>query len=169
MTAPGARAPRTRASHGVVRWARAAVIALLAALAVLIHHEAAAVAIGPTSSPAAHVMTPGMLMSGSHAAPATTTSGHGHGSAVARTAAQTARPPAAAVPTMISADGPACDGMAVQHCSTASLEVVKLAPPAQSLAPQDLAADEVVTSGAKAAGTVGRAPPDLTVLSQLRI
>lgn len=165
MAAPGACAPQTRASHGVVRWARAAVIALLAALAVLIHHESAAVAIGPTSSPAAHVMTPGMVMSGSDAAPATATSGHGQGSA----AAQTARPTGASAPTMIRAGGPACDGMAMQHCSTASLEVVKLAPPAQSPAPQDLAAHEVVTSGAKAAGTVGRAPPDLSVLSQLRI
>jgi hypothetical protein len=165
MTAPGAWAPRTRASHGVVRWARAAVIALLAALAVLIHHESAAVAIGPNSSPAAHVMTPGMVMSGSHAARATATSGHGHASA----AAHTVKPTADAVPTMISADGPACAGMATQHCSTASLEVVKLAPPARSPAPQGLAAHEAVSSGAKAAATVGRAPPDLAVLSQLRI
>ncbi|WP_189788071.1 hypothetical protein [Streptomyces capitiformicae] len=165
MTAPGALAPPTRASHGVVRWAHAAVITLLTALAVLIHHESAAVAIGPPSSPAAHVMTPGMVMSGTHAAPATAMSGHGHGSATA----QTSKPTAATVPTMIPADGPACDGMAMQHCSTASLQVVKLAPPTQSLAPQDLAAHEVVPSGARAAGTVGRAPPDLSVLSQLRI
>jgi hypothetical protein len=50
MTAPGAWPPPTRAAYGVVGWARAAVIALLAALAVLIHHESVAVAIGPTSS-----------------------------------------------------------------------------------------------------------------------
>jgi hypothetical protein len=145
MTAPGAWAPPTRASHGVVGWARAAVIALLAALAVLIHHESVAVAIGPTSSPAGHVMTPGTVMPGSHAAPA------------------------AAVPTMVSAQSPACGGMTMQHCSAASLEVVKLVPPARSPAPHDLAGYEVVTSGPKDTRIVGRAPPDLSVLSQLRI
>jgi hypothetical protein len=120
MTAPGAPVPPTRASHGVGRWTRVAVIALLAALAVLVHHETSA------------------------------------------------------VPMAISADGTACDGMAcggtaMQHCSTASLEIVKLAPPAQSPVPQGRAAHDVLTSRAKAAGTTGRAPPDLSVLSQLRI
>ena len=133
MTAPGAPVPPTRASHGVGRWTRVAVIALLAALAVLVHHESSAVPIG-------------------HAAPVT----------------------AMAVPMAISADGTACDGMAcggtaMQHCSTASLEIVKLAPPAQSPVPQGRAAHDVLTSRAKAAGTTGRAPPDLSVLSQLRI
>ncbi|MCF1593212.1 hypothetical protein [Streptomyces muensis] len=135
MTRPGA-------------WARAALIALLAAFAVLVHHESPAVPVGPAASPAAHVMTPA-----------------GHESAAARAA----EPIAAALSTAISAHGPACDGMPLQHCSTASLEVVKLAPPARSPAPQDPAAHEAVTSGATAAGTVGRAPPDLSVLSQLRI
>ena len=143
MTAPGAHAPRTRASHGVVRWTRAAVIALLAALAVLIHHESAGVATEPASAPAAHVMTYGMPMSGGHAAPVRATT--------------------------ISAEGAACEGMAMQHCSAASLDVVKLLPPARSPAPQDSAAHEAVTAGTKAAGTVCRAPPDLSVLSQLRI
>lgn len=164
MTAGGAWAPRTRASHGVVRLARAAVIALLAALAVLIHHETAAAALGPASSSAAHAMTPGMVMADSHPAPVTATSGHAHGS----TAAQGAEP-TAATPTMNSADGLACSGMAMQHCSTASFEVVKLAPPAQTPVPWGLTMHGVATRGPKAAGTVDRAPPDLSVLSQLRI
>ncbi|MCX4624635.1 hypothetical protein [Streptomyces albogriseolus] len=144
--------------------ARAAVIALLAALAVLIHHETAAAAIGPTSSSAAHAMTPGMAMANSHPASATAMSGHAHGS----TAAQDAKLTSATL-MMNSADGLACSGMAMQHCSTASFEVVKLAPPAQTLVPWGLATHGAVTTGPKAAGTVDRAPPDLSVLSQLRL
>ncbi len=169
MNLTGVWAPPTRASHGVVRWARGVVIALLAALAVLIHHESAAVAVGPVSSSAAHIMTPGMVpgmaMSGGRAAPSQATTGHGHGSA----AAQDAERAPAAGPAMISAEGPACDGMHMPHCSAASLEVVKLAPPAPTPVFQDPAAQEAAASGAKAAGTVGRAPPDLSVLSRLRI
>ncbi|MGP4011669.1 hypothetical protein [Streptomyces sp. 4N124] len=165
MTAPGAWAPRTYASHGVVRWARAAVIALLAALAVLIHHETAAAAIGSAPSSAAHVMTPGMVMSGSHAGPATAMSGQEHGGA----AAQAAEPKTVAVPAKSSADSPPCSGMTMQHCATASFEVVKPAPPARSPVPWGLAVPGAVATGLKAAGTVNRAPPDLSVLSQLRI
>ncbi|MFC8094846.1 hypothetical protein [Streptomyces sp. NPDC057301] len=144
--------------------ARAAVIALLAALAVLIHHETVAAAIGPTSSSAAHAMTPGMVMADSHPTPATNMSAHAHGS----TAAQGAEP-TAAVPAMNRADGLACSGMAMQHCSTASFEVVNLAPPAQTPVPWGLTATGAVTAGPKSAGNVDRAPPDLSVLSQLRI
>ncbi|MGA5189251.1 hypothetical protein ACPCSL_22040 [Streptomyces griseoincarnatus] len=165
MAAPGAWAPRIHASHGAVRWARAAVIALLAALAVLIHHETAAAAIGSTPSSAAHVMTPGMVMSGSHAAAATAMSVHGHGSA----AAQAAEPTTAAVPTKSNADSPPCSGMTMQHCATASFEVVKLAPPTQTPVPLGLAVPGAAATGPMAAGTVNRAPPDLSVLSQLRI
>ncbi|MEV1079170.1 hypothetical protein AB0I98_13105 [Streptomyces sp. NPDC050211] len=165
MTAPGAWAPRTYASHGVVRWARAAVIALLAALAVLIHHETAAAAIGANPSSAAHVMMPGMVMSGSDAAPATAMSGHGRAGA----AAQAAEPAPAAVPAKSSADSPPCSGMTMQHCATATFEVVKPAPPTQSPEPWGLAVPGAVATGPKAAGTVNRAPPDLSALSQLRI
>lgn len=167
MTARGAWAPRTHAAHGVVRWVRAAVIALFAALAVLIHHETAAAAIGSTTSSAPHVMTPGMVMSGGHAAPATAMSGHGHGPA--STAGQAAESTTAAAPTMSSADGPPCSGMAMQHCSTGSFEVVKLPVPVQTSAPWGLAAPEAVATGPASAGTADRAPPDLSVLSQLRI
>ncbi|MXM67993.1 hypothetical protein GR925_32310 [Streptomyces sp. HUCO-GS316] len=169
MTAPEAWAPRTRASRGAVRWAGAAVIALLAALAVLMHHETADAAIGRTSGSAAHVMTPGMVMADSHAAPATTVSGHGHGHGHGHTAGQAAEPRAGTAPATSSSHGPACSGMAMQHCSTASLEVIKLAAPSQTPVPWRLAAYGAVATGPKAAGTVDRAPPDLSVLSQLRI
>lgn len=164
MTAWGAWVPRTRASRDVVRWARAAVITLLAALAVLIHHETAAAAFGSTSSSAAHVMTPGMVMAGRHAPPATAMSGHAHGSTSAQAAAPTANAPA-----MNGGGGPACSGMAMQHCSTASLEVVKVAAPRETPASWDLPAHGAVATGPEAAGAVDRAPPDLSVLSQLRM
>lgn len=165
MPPRGACAPRTHAAHGVVRWVRAAVIALLAALAVLIHHETVAVAIGPTASSATHVMTSGMVMSGGHSAPATAMSGHEHGS----TAGQAAEPTMASAPPMSSADGPPCSGVAMQHCSTGSLEVVKVPVPVQTPAPWGLPAPGAVAAAPHSAGTVDRAPPDLSVLSQLRI
>lgn len=165
MTVRGAWAPRTRASHGVVRWASAAVIALLAASAVLIHHETAAAALSPASSPAAHLMMPGMVMAGGDAAPAVESPVHAHHS----TSGTSAQPPKAAGSPMTSADATPCSGMAMQHCSTASLEVVKLAPPAQTPERWTLAVPAAVGTGPKAGRTVERAPPDLSVLSQLRI
>ncbi|MFI2629070.1 hypothetical protein ACH5A2_01505 [Streptomyces collinus] len=165
MTVRGALAPRTHAAHGVFRWERAAVIALLAALAVLIHHETAPASIGTTASSAMHVMTPGMVMSSGHAAPATVMAGHGHGG----TAGHAAEPRDAAAPKTSSADGPPCSGMAMEHCSTGSLEIVKLPVPAKNSVPWGLAAAEAVATGPKSAGRDDRAPPDLSVLSRLRI
>ncbi|MDN0199960.1 hypothetical protein [Streptomyces sp. S.PNR 29] len=159
MTARGAWPPRIRASQGVARLARAAVIAVLAAFAVLVHHETAAAAVSSTSASVAHVMTPGMVMADSPVAPASAMSGHAHGSTTVHAADQ----------TMNSADGLACSGMAMQHCSTASFEVVKLAAPGLTPGQPGLAAHSAVAPGPKAAGTLDRAPPDLSVLSQLRI
>lgn len=139
-TARGAWSLRTRASRAAVRWERAAVIALLAAFAVLIHHETPASAIEPTPSSAVHVMTPGMVMAGSHGAPATAVSGHAHGRAPAQAAV-----PTATAPATNSADGPACSSTAMQHCSTASLDVVKLAAPQETPAPWDPPARGAVT------------------------
>ncbi|QOV33861.1 hypothetical protein IM697_27165 [Streptomyces ferrugineus] len=144
MTAQEACTSRTRASHGAVRWARAAVIALLTAIAVLMHHETTAVPAGSPSSSAAHAAMPGMVTPAGPAAPS-------------------------AIPTKSSADDPACSGTAMQHCSAAGLEVVKLPVPLRTFAPGSLAAPGAAATGPKAAGTVERAPPDLSVLSQLRI
>lgn len=164
MTAQGAWTPRTRASHGAVRWARAVVIALSAALAVLIHHETAAAAIGPASSTAVHLMTPGTTMPGSHE-PAPAMPGHRHTSTVVQDTMSTT----AATQATFSADEMPCSGMGMQHCSTGSLETVKLPIPAQTPTSLGLAVYGAVAAGPKAAGTVDRAPPDLSVLSQLRI
>lgn len=174
MTVRGASAPRTDAAYGVVRRVRAAVIALLAALAVLIHHETAAASTGPTVTSALHVMTPGMVAAGGHAAPATAMAGHGHGGtaqhpAHAGAAGQAAEPSDAAAPVTSSTDGPPCSGMAMEHCSTGSLETVKLPMPVPNAVPWGLAAAEAVAAGPKSASRDGRAPPDLSVLSQLRM
>ncbi|GGS06170.1 hypothetical protein GCM10010236_70800 [Streptomyces eurythermus] len=162
MTAQAVWALRTRASRGAVRWAGAAVIALLVALAVLIHHETA-VAGSSTPSAATHVMTPGMVMTDSRSGPEPIP-GHGHGSGPEQTAE-----PIVTAPPMGSAHGQACSGMAMQHCATASFEVVKLVPPTQSRESSGLASYGAVTAAPKVAGAADRAPPDLSVLSQLRI
>ncbi|MEU1850755.1 hypothetical protein ABZ499_16140 [Streptomyces sp. NPDC019990] len=165
MTPRGAWAPRTRAAHGAVRWVPAAVIALLAALAVLMHHETAPAAIGSAAPSARHAMTPGTMMPGGHAAPVTTMSGHRHTSA----AGQAAEPTTAAPSTMSGADGPLCSGMAMQHCSTAGSAAVKVPVPIRTWVPWQLPAPGAVAPGPHSAGTAQRAPPDLSVLSQLRI
>ncbi|MGW2619368.1 hypothetical protein [Streptomyces sp. NPDC001500] len=144
---------------------RAAVVALLAALAVLIHHETVAVAIGSTPSTAVHVMAPGMTTLAGEAAPTTVMAGQRHGNARHRAV----KPARAAAPAELRTDGMSCSGMAMDHCSSASPEVVKVPPPAQSQGSSGLFPHETVTTGPKAVGTVGRAPPDLSVLSQLRI
>ncbi|WP_416980493.1 DUF6153 family protein [Streptomyces sp. T028] len=62
-----------------------------------------------------------------------------------------------------------CAGMAMQHCAPVSVDKVALVPPPDSSVPDDLAAQGAAVLGAVPAAAVGRAPPDLSVLSQLRI
>jgi hypothetical protein len=62
----------------------------------------------------------------------------------------------------------ACATAGMQHCITASVEVANLAVPPQGLAGQS-ANPYPARSGPVSAGTIGRAPPDLSVLSQPRI
>ncbi|MFJ6659880.1 hypothetical protein ACIQNG_26535 [Streptomyces sp. NPDC091377] len=164
MTARGARAPRTRASHGAVRWARAAVIALSAVLAVLIHHETAAATIGPTSWTTPHLMAPGTAMPGHAQAPAMS------GDRPTITSVQDPRPTTVVARRMISVDTAPCSGTTMEHCSTGSLvETVKLPVPERTPTSWALTPYGTVTAGSQAAGTVERAPPDLSVLAQLRI
>jgi hypothetical protein len=161
MAVQAALASRTRAPRGVARWTRAAVIALFAALAVLIHHEAMATPMPPSPSSAMHEMPGGMVMAGDPAPPAMEMPGHAHGAAVAE--------PAAAA---LAADGSvsaACAGMGMQHCAPVSVDEVTLVPPADSSVSGDLHAYGAAVPGAMPAGAVGRAPPDLSALSQLRI
>ncbi|MGW4103432.1 hypothetical protein [Streptomyces sp. NPDC004976] len=148
MATPSARA-------GAVRWARGVVLALGAALAVLVHHETAAIAVTsvPSAPHAGHVM-PGVVSSPAAAMPLSSAVGH------------TDVPGASA--SADSSPHSACATAGMQHCTTASVEVVKLAVPPQGLAGQS-ANPYQARSGPVPAGTIGRAPPDLSVLSQLRI
>lgn len=169
MTVREALVSRTRAPLGAVRWTRAAVIALFAALAVLVHHETAAAALASASSSSVHVMPGrhGTMMAGGASGQSQSMgmSAHAHGGPSARTAEL----PATATPAVVSDDGPACSGMVMQHCASASVDAVKLVPPAASWVPRSLNPHDAATTGPKVDGTVGRAPPDLSVLSQLRI
>ncbi|MFC4463539.1 hypothetical protein ACFPH6_02765 [Streptomyces xiangluensis] len=141
-----------------VRWACSAVTALLAALAVLIHHETAAITATPVqhaihSTHVGHAM-PGMASSSAAAVPQGTAADH----------TDTLDAPAPAH----GADGSACADPGMQHCTTASVDTVKLAPPPQRHG-QQTANPYQAKPGRWPTGTISRAPPDLSVLSQLRI
>ncbi|GLW47492.1 hypothetical protein Stsp02_31540 [Streptomyces sp. NBRC 14336] len=164
MAVQAALASRTSAPRDAARWTRAVVIALFAALAVLIHHEATAAPMAPSPSSAVHVMPGGMVMTGDPAPRAMETSGHAHAAAAASPAAA-----AGAGPAADGSDSAACAGMGMQHCAPVSVDEVTLVPPADSSASGDLNAHGAAALGAVPAGAVGRAPPDLSVLSQLRI
>ena len=153
MTAGEAR--RVRARSGAVRWSRAVVLALIAALAVLVHHETAAGAVTRIPSSAASVMSgiPGMGSMSSMTMPMDP-AGH--------------EAPRAGTLAADSVDG-ACSGMAMQHCSAAGVDTLKLAPPSEPALGQDDAATPGAPTSRDIPGTVSRAPPDLSVLSRLLI
>lgn len=152
MTVRGTSTPRNRARQGVGRVGRvvcAAVVAVLAALAVLAHHELSAT---PTTG---HVMA---MPAGDTASVA----GHRHGRTVGQAALN-------GVPQVGGVDRAACSGTAMQHCSAAGLEALKLRAPLEAPVLWSPAEAEAVVGVPEATGTVERAPPDLSVLSQLRI
>lgn len=130
-----------------VRLAYAAVVALCAALVVLVHHESAAFAVSPV--PVQSSMRAAM----SHDV-------HGSASVVHEGTR-------AAAPVAHSDGAGACSAMGGQHCSSASLSTVTLAPPSP-VPGSRIAALALVAGSAPPARTVGRAPPDLFVLSSLR-
>lgn len=138
-----------------VRRSRGAVIALLAVLVVLIHHEATVVT-APPLHPATHVehAMPGMAPSSAAAMPQGFAADHPH--------ALGAPAPAHGVA------GSACADPGTLHCATASVEVFKLAVPPPGHVEQT-ANPYQAEAGALATRTINRAPPDLSVLSLLRI
>jgi hypothetical protein len=136
------------AGSAALRWTRAAVIALVAGLAVLLHHETAAAIthVPPAQASASmhHTATSAMAVhTGDHTAPAGVTA-----------------------PTAAHEDDGACSGTAMQHCSAASVDSLKLMPPHQ-LAIGCPPAIHPGAAGRDVPGTTGRAPPDLSVLSRL--
>ncbi|WP_328478523.1 DUF6153 family protein [Streptomyces sp. NBC_00377] len=131
-----------------VRWVCGVFIALCAALAVLVHHETAAMA--TASVPRASSMS---MTGAAHA-----------GHVMPDVGAPTSWEPSS--PNTDETGGCATPGM--QHCATASVDSVQLAVPAENeFSP--LADLREAMAGRAPAAAVGRAPPDLSVLSQLRI
>ncbi|MEV7387934.1 hypothetical protein [Streptomyces sp. NPDC091215] len=140
-----------RPRGSALRWTWAAVVALLAALAVLVHHDAA---VSATPATAMSVM-PGMH----HTAAAQATAQTGHEEA-ARTVA----------PAMDHDGGGACSGPAMQHCSSGDVGTPQLLTP-PSAVPHAVQGSPVqgIRAGHGLSGISHRAPPDLSVLSRLLI
>ncbi|OIK06137.1 hypothetical protein [Streptomyces monashensis] len=133
------------------RWTWATVVALLAALAVLIHHDSVG-AVTPTTAMSA---MPGT----DHTASVRTTARTGHHEA-ARTAA----------PAMDHDGGGACSGPAMQHCSSGDVGTPRLLAPPSALAHTvHGSATPGFPHGRSPSGVAYRAPPDLSVLSRLLI
>ncbi|MEV6791902.1 hypothetical protein AB0M87_07895 [Streptomyces sp. NPDC051320] len=136
-----------------LRWTWAAVLALVAAFAVLVHHDT----VGVATPTAAMGVRPGM----------------DHGAVVPTQAiAQTVHDQAgqAVAPATDHDGGGPCSGPSMQHCSSGDVGTPQLlAPPAAlhhavqgSSVPGALAAQ-------RPSGIWHRAPPDLSVLSRLLI
>ncbi|MFJ9011618.1 hypothetical protein [Streptomyces canus] len=149
---------RRTGPHGsAVRWTWAAVVALLAALAVLVHHD--------TMSPA----TPNPALSATSTMP-----GMDHGSAamtdMTEATASAGHDAAFQVTGMVMGDdGGACSGMAMQHCSAGDIGTAKFAPPPAVTHVDRDEATYGVPAGHGPRGEPDRAPPDLSVLSRLLI
>ncbi|MFF7642877.1 hypothetical protein [Streptomyces canus] len=141
---------RTPAHGSAMRWTWAAVVALIAALAVLVHHDTSAAAV---RTPVMSAM-PGMDHVSEAMAPTAVSAGHG---------------------TVLGAAGPdtgddgACSGPAMQHCSSGDPGTAQLAPP--PAVPYATWADTAygAPAGHDPPGVSHRAPPDLAVLSRLLI
>ncbi|MGW3645769.1 DUF6153 family protein [Streptomyces sp. NPDC000878] len=140
---------RTARSGGIaVRWAYGVFLTVCVALAVLVHHETSAMGVSSMPS-AAHAVMPGMAHA-AHVMPDETA-------------------PSVSDDSSHSAhDNGTCAAPGMQHCATASIDSVQLAAPARA-AFDPLAHLSQAVAGRAPGATLGRAPPDLSVLSQLRI
>ncbi|MFI1735039.1 DUF6153 family protein [Streptomyces acidicola] len=126
-------------------------LTLCAVLAVLLHHELPGAPVPTASAPAVH-----HAMSG----PASASAAH--------TRAGPPGPDASAQHTAAAgADGAVCPSMAME-CSAAGVSAVQLAAPPESPVPA-VPAEYATVAGVDIARSVNRGPPDLSVLSQLRI
>lgn len=149
-----------RSGGGTVRWVYGVLIALCAALAVLVHHETAAM--GASSMRASWPVMDTVSMSAVAASSMPSGAHAGHVMPDEGTSISWQSPS----PNTADAGGCAAPGM--QHCSTASVDSVQLAVPAENeFSP--LVDLREATAARAPAGVIERAPPDLSVLSQLRI
>ncbi|CCK25809.1 putative secreted protein [Streptomyces davaonensis JCM 4913] len=143
MTAREFTRPRT---GGTARWTRGMLVTLCAVFAVLLHHELPGATAQSASATAMHALPGSPSTSGPHR--------HADPSDPGTTA--------------LGAGGAACPSMAMHLCSAAGVSFVHL----PALAPSPISvlpAHHPTVPGAVAARSTDRAPPDLSVLSQLRI
>ncbi|MFE9446764.1 hypothetical protein [Streptomyces sp. NPDC006739] len=141
-------AARTGRGGGTaVRWAYGVIVALCAALAVLVHHEVPSTGLSPMSG-MSHVLPAGTSPD-RHASP------------------DAAQPSRADTATHPPHDG-ACSASGTQHCAAAGVNSLHLAVPAHSTLPTPATPAPTLSRHAPGA-VVSRAPPDLSVLSRLRI
>lgn len=151
-----------------VRWTYGVLIALCAALAVLVHHDTASMgaSAGITTSSMSEVAGSSMP-GGSHAAhmagssmPSASHAGH--------VMPDEGDSPTWAPSSPSSADAGGCSASGMQHCTTAGVASVQLAVPDEGKCSPLISLREAA-AGRVPDTAVGRAPPDLSVLSQLRI
>ncbi|WP_316773421.1 hypothetical protein [Streptomyces sasae] len=136
---------------GAARCARAVVVALLAALAVLVHHDTA------YAATPAHSMSAMAGTDHTYAAVAPTAVSAAHGTVLK------------AVYTAMDDESGACSGPGMQHCSAAGVSTAKLLPPPAAVTVVRPDAFRSVSAQRDPTGTSYRAPPDLFVLSRLLI
>ncbi|MHB9857535.1 hypothetical protein [Streptomyces sp. YIM S03343] len=175
MTTAADRRPGVHGS--AVRCARAVVVALLAALAVLIHHDTTSMAMparaaatamagmdrttaaGSTTTTAAGIMrttAAGTRTTTIVALTTTTTTAAGHGTALHD------------ANLAMDDHGCACSGPAMQHCAAGDVSTAKFTPPPAAVHVSRTDASFVL-AGHGLPGTSHRAPPDLSLLSRLLI
>ncbi|MFG2935913.1 hypothetical protein [Streptomyces sp. NPDC048282] len=133
------------------RCARAVVVALLAALAVLVHHDTTSVVMPDHSMSAMAGMDHTSVAMTPTAAPA-----------AHDTVLKTAN-------TAMGDEGGACSGPGMQHCSAGDVGTAKLLPPPAAATVVRSDAFPSMSAQRDPTGTSYRAPPDLSVLSRLLI
>ncbi|MFJ5304221.1 hypothetical protein [Streptomyces sp. NPDC088350] len=145
-------ATRTAHSGGgtAVRWTYGVFLTLCVALAVLVHHETSATGTSSAMSGSVHA---GHVMPGS--AQVVHVMGGGAATSVSDASSH-------------DVDNGGCAMSGMQHCTTASVDTVQLAVPGQS-SYDPLVSLRQAAAGRTPGALVGRAPPDLSVLSQLRL
>ena len=129
-----------RGGSGAVRWAYGVLLTLCVALAVLVHHDTSVMSASPSMPRSVHAAH---AMSDDAAPSASGTSPH-------------------------NADDNGCAVPGMKHCGAAGIGSVHLVLPGRSTT-DVITPSGPVDEGRAPAAAVGRAPPDLSVLSQLRI
>ncbi|MFC9913996.1 hypothetical protein [Streptomyces sp. NPDC127197] len=143
---------------GVIRWVRGMFVTLCAVLAVLVHHDLSHVPIASASATSERAPV----------ASASAMAGHAMHHSAPMSAPHTQTDSAGQNALTGSPDGAACSSMVMQHCSTANVTAVQIAAPAESPIPT-VPLPYSTVAGVDIARSVSRAPPDPSVLSQLRI